>query len=152
MEWARDNVAAFGGDPNRMILFGESAGAASVDLYSYAYRRDPIVKGFIAQSGAASNRGGGIDAVQKAWYEASEKIGCGGAAAGNQTVECMRKKTTQEILDSIRPEGAVLALGSSGFTPVADGKIVFSDYEDRRSRGQFIKAVSRSAVGPFNAR
>lgn len=142
MEWARDNVAAFGGDPNRMILFGESAGAASVDLYSYAYRDDPIVKGFIAQSGVASNRGGDKDAVLKAWYEASEKIGCGGAAAGNQTVECMRKKTTDEILNSTRPEGTVLALSSSSFTPTADGDIVFPDYDDRRKRGHFIQAVS----------
>ncbi|KAF1815958.1 alpha/beta-hydrolase [Eremomyces bilateralis CBS 781.70] len=140
VEWARDNVKAFGGDPDRMILFGESAGAASVDLYSYAYKEDPIVTGFIAQSGVASNRGVTIDTVRDAWYEASAKIGCGGASVGNKTVACMQRKTTQQILDATRPNGTVPALGSTPFTPVADGDIVFSDYEARRNRGDFIQA------------
>lgn len=36
IEWVYDNIANFGGDPDRILLFGQSAGAASVDTYSYA--------------------------------------------------------------------------------------------------------------------
>ncbi|USW51838.1 Putative carboxylesterase, type B, carboxylesterase type B, carboxylesterase type B, active [Septoria linicola] len=55
VEWTYANIDAFGGNPEQMILFGQSAGGSSVDLYSYAYPFDPLVKGFIAQSGVASN-------------------------------------------------------------------------------------------------
>lgn len=139
VEWVRDNIAAFGGDPTRITIFGESAGGASVDLYSFAWTKDPIVNGFIAQSGSAS-LSGGSPVNMSYWYNISSTLGCGGAEAGDKTVACMRGKDANVIMDSV----GKLAAGqlSAGFGPAVDNKTVFSDTARRSTAGNFIKRVS----------
>lgn len=53
MEWARDNIAAFGGDPSCIAIVDHSAGFVA-DMLTYAWPHDPIVAGFILQSGVAT--------------------------------------------------------------------------------------------------
>ncbi|KAG9684842.1 cholinesterase, partial [Aureobasidium melanogenum] len=50
VEWVRDNIAGFGGDPHRITLFGQSAGGAATDFYAYAWKEDPIVAGLVSHS------------------------------------------------------------------------------------------------------
>ncbi|KAJ4860024.1 carboxylesterase family domain-containing protein [Trichoderma breve] len=51
VEWVRDNIAAFGGNPEKITIFGQSVGGEAVDFWAYAYEQDPIVSGIIAHSG-----------------------------------------------------------------------------------------------------
>ena len=54
LRWVKENIAAFGGDPNRVTIAGESAGSMSVSLLMLASEAWPYFHGAIMQSGAVS--------------------------------------------------------------------------------------------------
>jgi len=130
VEWVRDNIEKFGGDPSRITLFGQSAGAASVDFYSYAWKKDPIVAGFIPESGNAFGWGlpNTEEFARNAWFNVSQNLNCGDANSDpTENLACMRKANYSEVLD------AVPNLGSTGgilglFGPTIDGTVVFENY------------------------
>ncbi|KAB8300033.1 hypothetical protein EYC80_000272 [Monilinia laxa] len=139
VEWVRDNIENFGGDVSRITLFGQSAGSASIDFYNYAWVEDPIVAGFIPQSGTVlswdlPNK---AENVALAWWNVTEALGCGGSSSSNVTA-CVRTKNTTEIINAISTtSGSEGVLGSFG--PTADEVVVFSNYTERSLAGKFTK-------------
>ncbi|KAI0995598.1 hypothetical protein K3495_g12582 [Podosphaera aphanis] len=132
-EWVRDNIEKFGGDKDRIILFGQSAGAASIDFHSYAYTKDPIASGFILESGnvfswALPNP---KSLANEAWYNTSRNLECGDASSpGDDVMACMRSKTPEQIYAAAPPSPITQVLGYFG--PTADEVTVFSNYSDRK--------------------
>lgn len=139
VEWVRDNIAGFGGDASRITLFGESAGGSSVDFYSYAWTEDPIVNGFIAESGSAFILAATNVSDYSGWYNISEALGCGGEEAGEATVQCVRNVNATALINAVgqSSSGGI----STTFEPVADGKVVFADNKNRSAAGDFIQKV-----------
>ncbi len=57
VQWAKANVGKYGGDPNRIFLFGHSSGAAVVANYATMpqFKREPAIRGLILLSSIMDN-------------------------------------------------------------------------------------------------
>ncbi|PKY04961.1 carboxylesterase family protein [Aspergillus campestris IBT 28561] len=126
IEWVHQNIAQFGGDPDRILLFGQSAGAVSTDMYLYAHHDDPLVHGAILQSGVAGMWNNDILHAQANWTEVSTALGCG---SGQDTLKCMREQPIDQIIDAVRASG-------NTFYPVQDNITVFPDYSVLSRQGK----------------
>ena len=132
MEWVRENIANFGGDPTRITLFGQSAGAASADYYSYAWKSDPIAAGIILESGTVFNFGLPYpeSTEASAWYTVATTLGCGDASTNSTTLlACMRNVEVNTLLKAV-PTTGINAI-ESAFGPTVDNTIVFSNYSQQ---------------------
>ena len=135
VEWTRDNIAGFGGDPERITLWGQSAGGASVSLYGYSYPDDPIVAALIADSGAATIAGS-RDLAQTNFTFLAGLVGCGDLAPGPE-LDCVRKvpAMTLENTLSYYLGNRTTTQPSINFTPIPDNVTAFGNTTDRAARG-----------------
>jgi para-nitrobenzyl esterase len=91
LEWVQNNIAAFGGDPENVTIFGESAGGGSV----CAHLASPGSEGLFDR--AIIESGGGCDNLQ----DGAEAQAAGAAfleAVGCDDIACMREVPTEAVL------------------------------------------------------
>ena len=141
VEFVRSNIAAFGGDVARITLWGQSAGALSVDYYNFAYPKDPIVSGLILDSGTALYPSVTVDPTHSNFTYVASQVGCGGLAPKAE-LACMRKvdyTAISKVLQDYEDEGTTPILN---FNPITDGVTKFSNYTARYFDGMFSKLVS----------
>jgi acetylcholinesterase len=144
VEWVRDNIAAFGGDPERLTLWGQSSGAASCDFFNYAYPDDPIVSGFIEESGSVFATGTNVDADHRNFTYVAEQLGCAGLSA-REEFTCMQKNVSAEdIIHLYENYNLNHTAGQLKWTTVVDNVTKFGDYTERTSAGNYSKLVSES--------
>lgn len=141
VEWVKDNIRNFGGDPNKITIAGQSSGGVAVDYWTYAYEKDPIVNGIIAPSGNAfSFPVNTKNVTDKNWQTVVAAVGCGSAA---DVMACMRKADWQDIKNAaagVKPASSTSVLRSiPAFYPTPDNQVVFSDYVERSKQGNFAK-------------
>lgn len=143
VEWVRDNIAAFGGDPSRITIFGQSAGGTSVDYWAYAYISDPIVAGLISHSGTALSFKPNTQNMSATYfYEAAKNLACGTPADDPvQVVACVRSKSMAEVKLAMAsvPAAPSPFQPQPVFHPTVDGVLVFDNYEARSSAGMFAR-------------
>ncbi len=120
LEWVRDNVAFFGGDPDRVTVFGESAGAMSVGTLLGTPSASGLFGRAIAQSGACHHVSSPDEAAEAAEAVLSHLDGGAEAllTASTEVIVAAQEAAAPEILRA-SPTGLRLP-----FQPWVDGAVL----------------------------
>ncbi|KAI8246756.1 Acetylcholinesterase [Colletotrichum sp. SAR 10_99] len=139
IEWVRDNIEAFGGDLNKSVLWGQSSGAASTDAQNFAFPSDPIVKGYIQDSGNVlippSTGLATLDPMHSNFSFVAKELGC--PPVPDAELACMRSQSTERIVNFLANYTDTVATPPLNFIATPDEKWVFSNYTDRYAKGLF---------------
>ena len=121
LEWVRDNIAAFGGDPENVTIMGESGGGSKVSHLMAMPAADGLFDKAVIQSGPGVFSGKPAEAAD---YAAKILD-----AAGVETLEDLRNVRSDEIVEAVRkatPAGSAMGRGPQ-FGSIADGTIIPRD-------------------------
>ena len=124
LRWVRDNVAAFGGDPASITIFGESAGAMSVSTLLGTPAAAGLFRGAIAQSGAAAHV---HDTTTATWVTERFLATLGLSPAGADALLALPVDDilrAQATVDAEVQRGAGPGIGRLAFEPVVDGALL----------------------------
>ncbi|KAJ2993853.1 hypothetical protein NUW58_g1719 [Xylaria curta] len=139
IEWTRQHIAKFGGDPNRITIGGESSGAASAIFHALAYggKEKGLFNNIIAASPYFPTVYRYSDTFSKARYDKFvEYAGCGKSLTSKSTFDCLVAADTVILQLASGAVSTTLGyFGSFAFLPVID-----DDYIQERPATQLQRA------------
>lgn len=139
LRWIHENIAGFGGDPENITIFGESAGACSVTLLPFMPEAKKYIRRVIAQSGTPAFTRSTEEAIQ-CTNEMMELLGC-------RTVEELLEKPIEDL---IKADGAM----ALRVYPERDGVLIPEDDYEAYAQGalnavDFMQGCNKDEFGYF---
>ena len=149
ISWVKNNVAAFGGDPENITIMGQSAGAMSVQQHCLS----PLTKGLFQRAVMCS--GGGVTRILSApsaekaypfWTAVKEYVGA-------TTLDELRAVPVEKIFEAWQEVKKTVKGGYP--TPTVDGRLVVGKGHEILARGEehkipyLIGSTSHDMMPPF---
>jgi para-nitrobenzyl esterase len=118
LHWVRDNIANFGGDPNNITVFGQSAGSMDTGMLMTSPLAAGLFQKAIAESGAAYAPS--VDPLADAEKRGQDSAAALNVPAGADGIAALRKISAPDLLVKL----GTRASDWPGFTPNVDGWVL----------------------------
>ncbi|OIJ63932.1 carboxylesterase/lipase family protein [Streptomyces mangrovisoli] len=142
LRWVRDNIARFGGDPHRVTVAGQSAGAGMVNFLALSPLAGGLFHRAIAQSHARYARDPELRYLSTSYRLPADAEAAGeryARAHGAPTTRALRALHWRKLVDGHHPVDTTVETGGPAgpplFRPVVDGWVIPAGYDETYAKG-----------------